>query len=216
MPRRVTRLGRYAGPLLVLVWGFAIGVLLWGSGVDVAVQVWLHDNYVQGMNTVMRTLGSLGKGSVQVSLCLMFGGAWALHGWLRGSVNLRGIKHILMSIPVFAVAGGVNWILKWSIGRGRPKEFLWNGADPYAMNSFEYTAQFWSFPSGHSCSTFAIAVWLGLAFPRFRWVFWLVAAVLSFSRFLSVTPHYLGDVVTGAAVGASVAWAMWIYREKRR
>lgn len=202
------------GPLLVLVWGFAVGVLLWGSGIDVAIQVWLNDNYVQKFNTAMRMLGGLGKGTTQVTLCLLFGAAWALKGWLHGAVNIQGIRRVLVAVPVFVLAGMINWTLKWVIGRGRPKEFLWNNADPYQMNPFEFTAQWWSFPSGHSCSTFAIAVWLGLAFPRRRWLLWSVAALLSFSRFLALTPHYLGDVVAGGAVGAAVAWAVWNLRRR--
>ena len=201
-----------AGPLLIIVWGFAAGVLLWGSGIDVSIQVWLEENYVQDFNTVMRALGMFGKGSTQVSLCVLFGGLWAFKDWRHGDVDIQGVRRVLLAVPVFVMAGGINWMLKYVIGRGRPKEFLWNGADPYKMNPFELTAQWWSFPSGHSCSTFAIAVWLGLAFPRHRWVFWGVATVLSFSRFLSLTPHYLGDVFAGAAVGASVALATWNLR----
>lgn len=202
------------GPLLVLVWGFALGVLLWGSGVDVAIQLWLEENYVQNFNTAMRLLGMLGKGTTQVALCVIVGAAWAASGWLRGGINIYGVRKVLFAIPVFAMAGVVNWVLKWGIGRGRPKEFLWFGTDPYVMRPFsmDMTAQWWSFPSGHSCSTFAIAVWLGLAFPRVKWIFWGVATVLSFSRFLSLTPHYFGDVVAGGAVGAATAWGVWNLR----
>jgi len=199
-------------PLILLVWGFAFAVLLWGSGVDVAIQLWLAANYDQEFNTAMRMLGVLGKGTTQVALCLLVGAVWASYGWLHGDINTRGVRRVLFTVPVFLLAGAINWILKWGIGRGRPKEFLWNGADPYVMNPFEMTAQWWSFPSGHSCSTFAIAVWLGLCFPRLRVIFWGVATVLSFSRFLALTPHYAGDVVAGAAVGAAVAWAVWNIR----
>lgn len=205
----------FEGPLLVLVWGMALGVLLWGTGVDVAIQVWLDRNYNQNFNTSMRVLGQLGKGSLQITLCVAIGALWAVYNWKNRKVGCRIVSHVLMAIPVFALAGAINWVLKWAIGRGRPKEFLWNGHSPYAMNPFEMTSQWWSFPSGHSCSTFAIAVWLGLAFPRFRWVFWVAATMLSFSRFLSLTPHYLGDVVAGAAIGASTAWACWILSTRR-
>ena len=209
-----TLYGALEGPLLLLIWGFALGVLLWGSGVDVAIQLWLEDNYVQDFNTAMRVLGMVGKGSTQVGLCLLIGATWAACGWLKGEVNIYGVRKVLGAVPVFALAGVVNWLMKWGIGRGRPKEFLWNGTDPYLMKpfSFDMKAQWWSFPSGHSCSTFAIAVWVGMAFPRFRWIFWSIATVLSFSRFLSLTPHYFGDVVAGAAVGAATAWGVWNLR----
>ncbi len=206
--------GALEGPLLSIVWGFALGVLLWGSGVDVAIQVWLADNYVQHFNTAMRVLGLLGKGSTQVVLCLVVCVVLVVSGRRRGRIYMPAVREMLFAVPVFALAGIINWLMKWGIGRGRPKEFLWNGVDPYLMKpfSFDMKAQWWSFPSGHSCSTFAIAVWLGLAFPRCRGVLWGAATVLSLSRFLSLTPHYLGDVVTGGAVGAATALAVWNVR----
>ncbi len=196
----------------MLVWGMAIAVLLWGSGVDVAIQVWLNDNYVQDFNTVMRIMGSLGKGTLQASICVLLAAWWGFKEWRNPHKSKRRARGILLAVPVFLVAGIINWFLKWSIGRGRPKEFLWNGVSPYDMNPFETTAQWWSFPSGHSCSTFAIAVWLGFVFPRWRYLYWAAATVLSFSRFLSLTPHYFGDVVAGATIGATVAWTAWIVR----
>ena len=202
-----------AGPLLLLVWGFAIGALLWGSGVDASIQLWLQDNYVQGFNNVMRMLGELGKGTMQIGICVGFGVLWTIRRWNQGGMYFKGIRTMMAAVPVFLIAGVLNWLLKYAIGRGRPKEFLWNGESAYAMKPFASSAQWWSFPSGHSCSTFAIAVWLGLAFPRYRWIFWGVATVLSFSRFLALTPHYFGDVIAGAAVGAAVALAVWNVRQ---
>jgi membrane-associated phospholipid phosphatase len=39
--------------------------------------------------------------------------------------------------------------------------------------------------------------------------------VRSVSRFLAVTPHYAGDVVAGAGVGAAVALAVWNWQAGR-
>jgi membrane-associated phospholipid phosphatase len=197
-------------PLALVVWGMAVGVLLWGTGIDVAIQVWLNANYAQNFNGVMRLIGGLGKGSLQAGVCVAAGLAWWLYNWLYGKVDCRRFVDILGAVPVFAFAGGLNWLLKISVGRGRPKEFLWEGTSPYAVNPFELSATWWSFPSGHSCSAFAIGVWLGFAFPRLRYVFWGLAALVSFSRFLALTPHYFGDVVAGGSLGAGVAWAAWI------
>lgn len=198
------------GPLLLAVWGMAIGVLLWGSGVDVVIQVWLNENYKQGFNGAMRLIGELGKGSLQAGICLAAGFGWWLYNWLYGKVDCRRFMNILGAVPVFLVAGTLNWVLKISIGRGRPKEFLWEGMSPYEVNPFELSATWWSFPSGHSCSAFAIAVWLGFAFPKLRYLFWSLATLVSVSRFLALTPHYFGDVVAGGSLGAAVAWAAWL------
>lgn len=117
----------------------------------------------------------------------------------------RGPRLLLAAVPLFVLAGLFNVALKMTVGRPRPKEILMNGGNPFDMRPFESSAVWWSFPSGHACSTFAIAVWLALAFPRWRPAFLAVAVVLSVSRFLAVTPHYLGDVIAGAAVGSAAA-----------
>lgn len=117
----------------------------------------------------------------------------------------RGPRLVLAAVPVFVLAGLANVALKVVIGRPRPKEILMNGGSPFDIRPFEGSAVWWSFPSGHACSTFAIAVWLAVAFPRFRLPILLLAVVFSVSRFLAVTPHYLGDVVAGAALGSAAA-----------
>lgn len=195
---------------MALVWGMAAGLLMAASGVDESVQRWLWENYHQGFNNGMRVLGELGKGTVSAAVSLAVGGGL----WLAGRKAV-GVK-VLMAVPVFALAGILNWVMKWSIGRPRPKEWLMNGGDAWAWQPFADKAVWWSFPSGHSCSVFAVAVWLALAFPRWRWVALGVAVVLSVSRFLAVTPHYAGDVVAGAAVGSAVAGWMWMGWRARR
>lgn len=195
----------------------ALGAMLWASGADMAIQAWLWGHYGQGFNTAMRILGEMGKGSFEAGVCLLAGlAALALARWKdKGDWSVAAYR-ILAAIPVFALAGVVNWILKWGIGRPRPKEWLMNGLSPWDVHPFTMKATWWSFPSGHSCSTFAIAVWLALAFPRWRAPLLAVAVVMSFSRFLAITPHYSGDVVAGAGVGAAVAGWLWYGWQNRK
>lgn len=151
---------------------------------------------------VARVLVGIGE---QVLLWLRGKWRWAL----RWQGVKRGPRMVLAAIPALALTGLAQIVLKVIIGRPRPKEILFNGADPYTAHPFGMHASWWSMPSGHSASVWVLAVWLGLAFPRWRWVLWSAAVVLSVSRFLSVTPHYLGDVVAGAGLGAAVALALW-------
>jgi len=201
---------RLQGPLLLAVWGLALGFVMWASGADVAIQLGLEANYHQGFNTLMRGLGELGKGSTQALACALLALLLAVHARWQGRAPGMAPRLLLAAVAVFALAGAVNWLLKLGVGRARPKELLWNGGGPFDAAPLTLDALWWSFPSGHSCSTFALAVWLGLAFPRWRWPLLAAAVVLSASRFLALTPHYLGDVLAGAALGAAVAWAMWI------
>ncbi|MCA3244130.1 MAG: phosphatase PAP2 family protein [Alphaproteobacteria bacterium] len=222
--------------LLVLLYGLAAGVALWVTGVDVGLQVWLYANYDQTFNDQMRWLSTLALGRNQVfgllavglSTALWVGGcrgvwralqvsgeqmlAWARgqRGWLAGWHAQPVLARLtLTALPVLAVAGVVQVILKFLIGRPRPKELLWNGTDPFSPHPFSLDSSFWALPSGHTTSTFAIFTWLMLGLPRWRVPLLMAAMVLSASRFLAVTPHYLGDVVAGAGVGAACALWLW-------
>ncbi len=57
-----------------------------------------------------------------------------------------------------------------------------------------------SFPSGHATIAWAMAVLLAQKEPRFRWVFYALAAAISFSR-IYLGKHYPLDVLAGGVIG---------------
>lgn len=75
----------------------------------------------------------------------------------------------------------------------------------------------WSFPSGHSATAFAGALLLGNFFPRWRRRLYTVASLVAFSR-VYLGDHYPGDVVSGSAIGAALAWILrrlpWPWRPR--
>lgn len=62
----------------------------------------------------------------------------------------------------------------------------------------------WSFPSGHSASSFAAAWTLARIYPRGAPIFFSLAATVGFCR-VYVGVHYPGDVLSGAAMGMTLA-----------
>lgn len=88
----------------------------------------------------------------------------------------------------------VEKILKPWLGRARPSIPLGaNIITTIAPDSF-------SFPSGHAAMSWALAVVLASQEPRFRWVFYTLAAAISFSRvYLGV--HFPLDIVVGSLLG---------------
>ena len=62
-----------------------------------------------------------------------------------------------------------------------------------------------SFPSNHALNNFAAAVFLLRLFPTYKWIFLIVAILISISRvYLGV--HYPSDVLGGALIGIAFGY----------
>lgn len=68
----------------------------------------------------------------------------------------------------------------------------------------------WSFPSGHSASSFACATALTYAYPKKAPLFYALAALVGFTR-VYLGAHYPGDVASGATIGTVSAVLMEKY-----
>ena len=85
-------------------------------------------------------------------------------------------------------------ILKHVVQRIRPS------ADISAANLLISNPLSYSFPSGHTTSSFAVAGVLAKYFKKYALVFFTLAAVIAFSR-LYLYVHYPTDVLAGAVLG---------------
>lgn len=90
-------------------------------------------------------------------------------------------------------------LLKETIERVRPCNALSDVLTPIGCSGG------FSFPSNHALNNFAAAVFLLRLFPNYKWVFLIVATLVSLSRiYLGV--HYPSDVVGGALIGAGFGY----------
>lgn len=136
----------------------------------------------------------------------------ANNGFQRAAVHVQNLpykaKAWVMAIPVMFGAGVLCTIIKILAGRPRPKEFLWN--DIYWHFGPTLNAVWHSFPSGHTTTTFALLAVIERIYtkPWQRMVLWVIASTMAFARVGAVTPHYLGDVLAGVALGYGVGVAL--------
>lgn len=110
---------------------------------------------------------------------------------------------LLVGIGTLVIADG---ILKPLIARTRPG--LEIGAIILGGASHDY-----SFPSGHATMSFAAAFVLSRGMPRWKWVFYVLAVLISFSR-MYVGKHYPLDVIGGALLGWGIGFLSIIITSK--
>ena len=126
--------------------------------------------------------------------------------WIAAAAALllwKSTRKAGISASLALVIGALitNVALKNIVARIRPYEVVEG-----LMRIIERQHDF-SFPSGHTCASFAAAFALYKTLPR-RWgiACLVLAALISLSR-LYVGVHYPSDVLGGAAVGIFAGWA---------
>lgn len=113
--------------------------------------------------------------------------------------------------------GAIVWpgllvnLLKYLVGRPRP--MLWLERNQWELDPLIFTYDYNSFPSGHSSTSFGLAVALGVVWPRLRPLWFTLAVVVALTRVIGQA-HYVSDVIVGATLGAMIAW--WWSLQVRR
>jgi undecaprenyl-diphosphatase len=125
-----------------------------------------------------------------------FGGLWLVLAGLAALVVRRPPVFVATLVADAIGELGAN-ALKAAIPRERPLD--------HPLIARPHTN---SFPSGHAATSFACATVLGLAFPRLRVAFFLLAAAVAWSR-VYVGVHYPLDVLAGAALGIATGVAVF-------
>ena len=109
-------------------------------------------------------------------------------------------------------------IVKLLVQRTRPRAFdlsdgtVWETFGGWIQKNLSSNNQ--SFPSGHTASAFGLAVILAAWYPRGRWLFITVAALVGMHRIQHLA-HFPSDVCAGVAAGWFVA-ACCIRGDERR
>lgn len=123
------------------------------------------------------------------------------------SPALRGIRRTLLLglgtrlqfiFWAVAVSNLVTEVLKWSVGRGRP--FVGGDANAFNFSHFAGNSAYYSFPSGHATTAFALAFAVSAVWPGARVAMAVYALIIAATR-LVLLAHHPSDVVAGALIG---------------
>jgi membrane-associated phospholipid phosphatase len=199
-------------------------LLLW---LDPVIESYFHSlrQTPQGYDVVFwRNLmdGSkyLGRGLTQFLFAVVIFG---LGLWL----GYQPLKRLgLCAATTVALSGLANTILKFAVGRPRPRMHYFAHTLGYQWETFSslfnmraakathlplmgpsFLADFSSFPSGHAMTSFALAVVLARVMPRQRVLFYGLAAYISVFRVVG-SSHFASDVLAGAVLGMAIGWLL--------
>jgi undecaprenyl-diphosphatase len=120
---------------------------------------------------------------------------------LRGGARTRllrsgtFVEYLFLSLLVPII---VTELIKRAVGRGRP--FVGGKADPFNFLPFHGAEPYFSFPSAHSVTAFALALGVAAIWPKWRVPMFIYAVAIAASR-LVLLAHHPSDVVGGAVVG---------------
>jgi undecaprenyl-diphosphatase len=72
-----------------------------------------------------------------------------------------------------------------------------------------------SFPSAHAANNFAAAAVLAHSYIRYKWVFYVIAFLIAFSR-VYVGVHYPSDIIAGGLIGFGIGFLVIYLLDKLR
>jgi membrane-associated phospholipid phosphatase len=127
---------------------------------------------------------------------------------LRGAARtglLRLASHVEYLLLAVALPLAFAQIIKYIVGRGRP--FVGGEANPFNFVPFTGKEAYFSFPSAHAVTAFALAFGVAAIWPRMRIPIVIYAVLIGASR-LVLLAHHPSDVVGGAVIGLLGALAM--------
>lgn len=145
------------------------------------INQFFHNAFMDKFMIFMSTIGNLGMVWIAIAAVLIITKKYRKTGFM-----------LLGAVILTAILG--EGILKHLVRRGRPFQVM------EVSNMLIQKPMSYSFPSGHTSSSFAAAGVLSKEFKKYGPVFWIAAVLIAYSR-MYLYVHFPSDVLGGAILG---------------
>jgi len=145
------------------------------------IKRYVHNKYLDIIMPITTVMGNLGVIWILIAIILILDKQYRVVG-----------NSIILTLIISTIVG--EGIIKHIVRRIRPCNKLEN------INSIGLKPKSYSFPSGHTLSSFAAAEMLSIYFTQYKLVFMLIAFLIALSR-LYLYVHYPTDVISGIIIG---------------
>ncbi len=174
--------------------------------VDGELNSWIGKHQSSASTNISRAFSTLGNGYFLGSV---LAGLY-ISGEIGDNNNLRKIA--LLSLESWLLSGAIVSAGKFVFGRARP----YRQEGSLSFHPFSLKSGFFSLPSGHAASVFAVAAVMDHQSKElfFDFIAYSLATVVSLSRVYD-NKHWPSDVFLGAAVGYAVAHKVLSLNKKR-
>jgi len=178
------------GDWTTLAWITAGGAGLFVA--DESIQEWVQDGKSETSDDVFKFFSGLGHGYFLSALI----GSLYLSGEGFHREDLR--KTALLSLESWLTSGVIVVCLKFTVGRARPN----TGKSATSFRPFSSGSRYYSFPSGHSASAFAVASVVADQSNKIiiDLLSYSLASLVAASR-VHQNKHWASDVFIGSAIG---------------
>lgn len=209
---------------VILLLLLAVGGPLLYWFVDINAANYVHDQLSESFVDMVKKTSNLDD---YINIACV---ASALYALLRLKNKCLFQKFIFPPLSAL-YAGILTHLLKWPLGRWRPKALLKHDMfgfeflgpikvglhDHFGVHSSFYDAYPFassgiliSFPSGHSSSMMAIMTAIAILQPKYRWPCFVLAILFGLTRVIE-SAHYPSDVLGGLVLGYLAAhWLRYI------
>lgn len=173
---------------------------------DKSIAYYFHEHIVSNMKYYVKLFSKLG----QAEYYLIPSAILYLIYRKKDEFIKKASMLVFSSVVISGI--GIN-IIKVIVARYRPPALFSDNL--YGFSGFDFGFLVNSFPSGHSATAFSAYVALMLLFPRYKYLFLIIATLIALSRvFLAV--HYFSDVLIGSLIGTLTSIYLYdkIFKEK--